>query len=126
MKKQEAERLINNLLSLLGCFREVNNTWDNKDAEMGKESYPFQNDFETQMMRVEEWVETFVDTIEEETEQKEVPITYGLIKNTVGWAKFAEVTGKRKNIHAIKAWGDYPDHKIFSITEEQAEKLGFI
>jgi hypothetical protein len=57
-------------------------------------------------------------------EQKEIPITYGLIKAKVGWSEFAEVCGL--NVYAVKEFGHYEDREVFYITESQAKKLGFI
>lgn len=57
-------------------------------------------------------------------EEKEIPITYGLIKATCGWSKFAEVTDR--NVYAINEFGDYKDNEVFYITESQAEQLKFI
>lgn len=57
-------------------------------------------------------------------EEKEIPITYGLIKATCGWSKFAEITDR--NIYAIKEFGDYEANEVFYITESQAKQLNFI
>jgi hypothetical protein len=57
-------------------------------------------------------------------EQKEIPITYGLIKAKVGWSEFAEVCGF--NVYAVKEFGHYEGREVFYITESQAKKLGFI
>jgi hypothetical protein len=59
-----------------------------------------------------------------EEEQKEIPITYGLIKAKVGWSEFAEVCNR--NVYAVAEFGDYEDREVFYITESQAKKLGFI
>lgn len=61
---------------------------------------------------------------EEKIEEKEIPITYGLIKATCGWSKFCDVTDN--NHYAIKEWGDYKDNEVFYITESQAKQLNFI
>lgn len=58
------------------------------------------------------------------TEEKEIPITYGLIKATCGWSKFAEVCDR--NVYAISEFGDYQDREVFYITESQAKQLNFI
>ncbi len=61
---------------------------------------------------------------EEKIEEKEIPITYGLIKATCGWSRFAEVCNM--NVYAISEFGDYPLNEIFYITESQAKQLKFI
>jgi len=61
---------------------------------------------------------------EEKVEEKEIPITYGFIKATCGWSKFAEVTNR--NVYVINEWGDYEANEVFYITESQAKKLNFI
>ena len=61
---------------------------------------------------------------DKEVEEKEIPITYGLIKATCGWSKFAEVCDK--NVWAISEFGDYEDREVFYITESQAKQLNFI
>lgn len=55
---------------------------------------------------------------------EEIPITYGLIKATCGWSKFAEVCDK--NVYVVKEFGDYEDREVFYITESQAKQLKFI
>lgn len=60
----------------------------------------------------------------EKEEEKTVPITYGLIKATVGWSRFCDVTGG--NHYAIKEWGDYPDNEVFRVLESHARELGFL
>lgn len=57
-------------------------------------------------------------------QEKEIPITYGLIKASCGWSRFAEVCDK--NVYAINEWGDYKPNEIFYITESQAKQLKFI
>jgi|GEM_PF-6276154 len=57
-------------------------------------------------------------------EEKEIPITYGLIKATCGWSKFAEKTNR--NVYAINEFGDYEANEVFYITESQAKQLKFI
>ena len=59
-----------------------------------------------------------------EAQEKEIPITYGLIKATCGWSKFAEVCDR--NVWAIKEFGDFEDREVFYITESQAKQLNFI
>lgn len=67
----------------------------------------------------------FPTTIDIEPEkEKEIPITYGLVKATCGWSKFAEKTNK--NVYAIKKFGDYALNEVFYITESQAKELKFI
>lgn len=61
---------------------------------------------------------------DKEVEEKEIPITYGLIKATCGWSKFAEETNK--NVYTIKEYGEYEDREVFYMTESQAKKLKFI
>ena len=61
---------------------------------------------------------------EEKIEEKEIPITYGLIKATCGWSEFAEKTDR--NVWAVKAFGDYEANEVFYITESQAKQLKFI
>ena len=57
-------------------------------------------------------------------EEKEIPITYGLIKATCGWSEFAEKTNR--NVYTINEFGDYEDREVFYITESQAKQLKFI
>lgn len=57
-------------------------------------------------------------------EEKEIPITYGLIKATCGWVEFAEVTNR--SVYAVKEFGDYKANEVFYITESQAKQLKFI
>lgn len=57
-------------------------------------------------------------------EEKEIPITYGLIKATCGWGKWCDVTGG--NHYTINEFGDYPLNEVFYITETQAKQLNFI
>lgn len=61
---------------------------------------------------------------EEKVEEKEIPITYGLIKATCGWSRFCDVTGG--NHYAINEFGDYEANEVFYITESQAKQLKFI
>ena len=61
---------------------------------------------------------------EEKVEEKEIPITYGLIKATCGWSEFAEKTNR--NVYAINEFGDYEANEVFYITESQAKQLKFI
>lgn len=60
----------------------------------------------------------------EKIEEKQIPITYGLIKATCGWNKFAEETNR--NVYAIKEFGEYGDKEVFYMTESQAKKLKFM
>lgn len=53
-----------------------------------------------------------------------IPISYALIKRTVGWSAFCDVTGS--NHYAVNEWGDYPDNELFHIKESHAKELGFI
>ena len=62
--------------------------------------------------------------IEPEDEEKEIPITYGLIKATCGWSKFVETTDR--NVWAINEFGGYEPNEVFYITESQAKQLNFI
>lgn len=62
--------------------------------------------------------------VEPEEEEKEIPITYGLIKVTCGWSEFAEKTNR--NVYAINEFGDYEANEVFYITENQAKQLKFI
>lgn len=57
-------------------------------------------------------------------EEKEIPITYGLIKATCGWSRFCDVTNH--NHYAVKEFGDYQANGVFYITESQAKQLKFI
>ena len=59
-----------------------------------------------------------------EEKEKEIPITYGLIKATCGWGEFAEKTDR--NVYAINEFGDYEANEVFYITESQAKQLKFI
>ena len=61
---------------------------------------------------------------DKEVEEKEIQITYGLIKATCGWSEFAEVTDR--NVYAINEFGDYEANEVFYITESQAKQLKFI
>ena len=61
---------------------------------------------------------------EEKEEEKEIPITYGLIKATCGWSEFAEKTDR--NVYVINEFGDYEANEVFYITESQAKQLKFI
>jgi hypothetical protein len=72
------------------------------------------------------WLFGFPTTIdvEPEEEEKEIPITYGLIKATCGWSKWCDVTNG--NHYAINEFGDYEDREVFYITETQAKQLKFI
>lgn len=72
------------------------------------------------------WLFGFPTTIdvEPEEEEKTIPITYGLIKATCGWSKFAETCNK--NVWAINEWGDFESNEVFYITETQAKQLKFI
>jgi hypothetical protein len=54
-------------------------------------------------------------------EEKEIPITYGLIKATCGWSEFAKITNR--NVYPIKEFGDYEAKEVFYITENEAKKL---
>ena len=68
---------------------------------------------------------SFPTTIEvEPDEEKEIPITYGLIKASCGWSEFAEKTNR--NVYAINEFGDYEANEVFYITENQAKQLNFI
>lgn len=60
----------------------------------------------------------------EPEKEKEIPITYGLIKATCGWSEFAEVCDR--NVWAISEFGDYEPNEVFYITESQAKQLKFI
>lgn len=61
---------------------------------------------------------------EEKIEEKEIPITYGLIKAKCGWSRFAEVCNM--NVYAINEFGEFGDRAVFYITESQAKQLKFI
>lgn len=61
---------------------------------------------------------------EEKIEEKEIPITYGLIKAKCGWSRFAEVCDR--NLYAINEFGEFGDREVFYITESQAKQLKFI
>lgn len=67
----------------------------------------------------------YVETIFPKSKGVElIPITYGIIKNTVGWSRFCDVTGN--NAYAINEFGDFEYDTIFKITKEEASKLGFV
>jgi len=68
----------------------------------------------------------YIDSLKEKVEKdnETIPITYGLIKATCGWSKFAEVCDK--NVYAINEYGDYEPNEVFYITEIQAKQLNFI
>jgi hypothetical protein len=71
------------------------------------------------------WLFGFPTTIDvEPEEEKEIPITYGLIKATCGWSKFAETCNR--NVYAVAEFGDFEDREVFYITESQAKQLKFI
>lgn len=61
---------------------------------------------------------------EEEVEEENIPITYGLIRNTFGWPKFCDVTGG--NHYMVNEWGHPDDSTIYKITISQAKELGII
>ena len=58
---------------------------------------------------------------EEKNEEPTIPVTYGMIKNTVGWSKFCDETNY--NHYAINEFGDYDETHIFHITKTQYQKL---
>lgn len=123
-------------------FRELNSTLVEVETAMGKlhtlwedeeledilnntGEYPFDKDFgEIHLdfhdfrLKVEDDIETYL------TKKEDFPVTYALIRHTVGWSKFAEVTSK--NVYAVKEYGHFQDHEIFKITLEQAKTLKFI
>lgn len=70
----------------------------------------------------DEYIESLKETVTEK--KKEIPITYGLIKATCGWSKFAETTDR--NVWAINEFGEYEPNEVFYITETQAKQLKFI
>lgn len=72
---------------------------------------------------VDDYIESLSSKPKKEKE-KEIPITYGLIKATCGWSKFCDVTNG--NHYAINECGDYKDREVFYITESQAKQLNFI
>lgn len=57
----------------------------------------------------------------EAEEETIIPVTYASIKNTVGWARFCEVTGG--NRFAINQYGDFDMSHIFYITKTQFKQL---
>lgn len=67
----------------------------------------------------------YIESLNPKTEEeKEILITYGLIKATCGWSKFCDVTDG--NHYAINEFGGYEDREVFYITESQAKQLKFI
>lgn len=69
----------------------------------------------------DEYIESLKPQLKEE---KEIPITYGLIKATCGWSRFCDITGG--NHYAVNEFGDYEANEVFYITESQAKQLNFI
>jgi len=59
--------------------------------------------------------------VEPEVEEKNIPVTYATIKNTVGWSKFCDVT--ENNCYAINEFGDFDLNEIFYITQSQFKEL---
>jgi hypothetical protein len=53
-----------------------------------------------------------------------IPITYALIKHSVGWKRFCEVTGY--NHYNIKEYGEPEPSRLYDVTETEAKELGFI
>mgnify|MGYP000926870903 CR=1 FL=1 len=62
-----------------------------------------------------------VEIPEKKIEEPTIPVTYGMIKNTVGWSKFCDET--LHNHYTINEFGDYDLTHIFHITKTQYEKL---
>lgn len=58
--------------------------------------------------------------VEPEVEEEEIPVTYGMIRNTIGWSRFCEVTG---NTHDILDLYDFNPEDIFHITKSQFNEL---
>lgn len=58
---------------------------------------------------------------EPKIEEPTIPVTYGMIKQTVGWSRFCDET--KHNHYAINEFGDYDLTHIFHITKTQYEKL---
>lgn len=68
--------------------------------------------------------EEYIESLNPKVEENEIPITYGFIKATCGWSRFAEQTDR--NVYAISEFGDYQSNEVFYITESQAKQLKFI
>lgn len=119
------KNLIDKLAVIKKAFHDVNLAWDECD-HLETVSYPFTYCFNELIPKVDIWVEDFTEHIEAEIKEKEeeFPVTYALIKHTVGWSRFAEATDR--DVYAITTHGHYEDHEIFRITLEQARKLKFI
>jgi hypothetical protein len=56
-------------------------------------------------------------------EEKEIPITLGMIRASCGWSRYCDVTGG--NHYMLKEWS-VDDNEIFRTKESHARKLGFI
>lgn len=117
--------LIDKLAVLKKAFHDVSLAWSDCD-HLETVSYPFTDSFDELVFKVDEWVEDFTEHIEAEIKEKEeeFPVTYALIKHTVGWKEFAETTDR--DVYRITEHGHFQDHEIFRITLEQARKLKFI
>jgi len=50
-----------------------------------------------------------------------IPVTYSLIKITVGWSRFCDVTGY--NHYTINEFGDFDDNHKFNITLPEWNEL---
>ena len=57
-------------------------------------------------------------------DEVKIPVTYGLIKNSVGWSRFCDVTGG--NHYAMKEYGELEDNAILDVKKSHARELGFI
>ena len=56
-------------------------------------------------------------------EEKEIPITLGMIRASCGWSRYCDVTGG--NHYMLNEWS-VNDNEIFRTKESHARKLGFI
>jgi hypothetical protein len=53
--------------------------------------------------------------------EETVKVTYSMIRATIGWSRFCDVTDK--NHYAINEFGHYDDGEVFEITKIQFNKL---
>lgn len=67
-------------------------------------------------------IENYLESLKETPKEVEtIPVTYGMIKQTVGWSRFCDVVGG--NHYAINEWGHPDDSTIYRITKDQFDKL---
>jgi hypothetical protein len=77
---------------------------------------------DNQFHDMDELLDEYIESLNPKpVEEKTIPITYGMIRGTVGWLKFCDVTGD--NHYAVKEWGHPSDNEIYEITQEQYDEL---